>query len=77
MVERASVDQLTQHMEENHPLPTHQSVYRPCHSTETALVKVQPDMLLNMDKQKLNLLVMLYLSAAFDTTFDELLVQLC
>ena len=75
LVERASVDQLTQHIQENHPLPTHQSAYRPCHSTETALVKVQSDMLLNMDKQEVTLLVMLDLSAAFDTIDHDIMLE--
>ena len=36
-------------------------------STETALVKVQNNILLNMDNQRVTLLVLLDLSAAFDT----------
>jgi hypothetical protein len=75
LVERASVDQLTRHMEEHHPLPKLQSAYRPCHSTETALVKVQSDLLLNMDQQKITLLVMLDLSAAFDTIDHDIMLR--
>ena len=49
------------------PLQSGQSDYRLFHSTETALLKVQSDILLNMDDQKVTLLFMLNLSAAFDT----------
>ncbi|KXJ10383.1 putative RNA-directed DNA polymerase from transposon BS [Exaiptasia diaphana] len=41
--------------------------YRPLHSTETALLRVRNDILLNMNKQQVTLLVFLDLSAAFDT----------
>ena len=44
-----------------------QSSYRQHHSTETALLRVQNDVLMNMDKQKVTLLVLLDLSAVFDT----------
>ena len=36
----------------------HREIYRPFHITETALLKVQSDILLNMDDQKVNLFVM-------------------
>ena len=41
--------------------------YRKGHSTETALLKIVNDILLNMNKQHVTLLVLLDLSAAFDT----------
>ena len=48
----------------NDPL---QSAFKKGHSTETALVKVQNDILLFMDEQKVVLMAHLDLSAAFDT----------
>ena len=75
LAERVCVEQLTQHMEQNHPLPSHQSAYRACHSTETALIKVHSDILLSMDTQKVTLLVMLDLSAAFDTIDHHILLE--
>ncbi len=54
-------------MELNCPLPRDSSAYRKGHSTETALVKVQSDILRNMEQQKVTLLVLIDLSAAFDT----------
>ena len=58
LTEKASINQLSDHMNKVRPLPSGQSVYRPFHSTETALLKVQSDILLNMDDQKVTPLVM-------------------
>ena len=47
--------------------PVFQSAYRQNHSTETALLKVMNDILLNLNNQRVTLLILLDLSAAFDT----------
>ena len=73
LVERAVADQLYSFMVENGLLPELQSAYRPGHSTETALLKVKNDLLLNMDGQRVTLLVLLDLSAAFDTIDHDVL----
>ncbi len=44
-----------------------QSAYRECHSTEMALLRVQNDILMEVDKGKVVLLVLLDLSTSFDT----------
>ena len=51
-----------------------QSAYKENHSTETALLKVKNDILLNMNKQHVTLLVLLDLSAAFDTGDHDILL---
>ena len=53
----------------------HQSAYRKLHSTETALVKVQNDILQSLGQNKVAVLVLLDLSAAFDTIDHETLLH--
>ena len=57
----------------NQHLP-HQSAYRPSHSTETALLRVSNDILTALDERKGTMLVLLDLSAAFDTIDPKLLL---
>ena len=52
-----------------------QSAYRRRHSTETALVKVQNDILLAMDNGNVTMLLLLDLSAAFDTVSHSILIN--
>ena len=51
------------------------SAYKKHHSTESALLKVKNDILLNMDAQKVSLLALLDLSAAFDTVRHDILLD--
>ena len=74
-MEKAVVNQLFEHCGDNAPLPTNQSSYRQIHSTKTALLKVHNHILLNMDQQEVTLLVLLDLSAAFDTIDHEILID--
>ena len=67
LVETVVAKQLHKHLSSNNLLPVYQSAYRHHHSTETALLKVVNDILVNMDKQRVTLLLLLDLSAAFDT----------
>ena len=60
-------DQTAEHVSRSGLYPLLQSAYLAGHSTETALLKVQNDILLAMDRQHVTLLVLLDLSAAFDT----------
>ena len=75
LVERVVVSQLSDHMTSNNILPSNQSAYRQFHSTETSLLKVQSDILMNFDNQKVTLLVLLDLSAAFDTIDHTILLR--
>ena len=71
--EKAVVGQVFGHCSDNAPLPVHQLSYRQFHSTETALLKVQSDILPNMDQQEVTLLVLLDFSAAFDPVDHNIL----
>ena len=52
-----------------------QSAYRKRHSTETALLKVQGDILHQLDRNRVVMLVMLDLTAAFDTIDHVTLIR--
>ena len=53
-----------------------QSAYRVEQYTVTALVKVQFDILLNMDQQKASQLILIDLSSAFDTVDHDVLLNI-
>ena len=65
LTERAVFNQIYHHLVRSGLYPLLQYAYRRYHSTETALVKLANDILLNMNSQRVTLLVLL--SAAFDT----------
>lgn len=56
-------------------LPPFQSAYRQFHSTETALLKVHNDLLVNMNNGHVTLVLLLDLSAAFDTIDHDILLR--
>ena len=74
VVERAMLDQLLPVLEENKITPKNQSAYRQFHSTETALCKIHNDLVNNACSGKASLLVLLDLSAAFDTVDHDVLL---
>ena len=67
LIERAAMSQLQTYLCENDLHAKMQSAYRPYHSTETALLRVQNDILLALDQRKEAVLVLLDFTAAFDT----------
>ncbi len=75
LIERVAVDQLHKHMDANNLHESCQSAYRKGHSTETALLKINNDLLCAMDNSQCVLLVMLDLSAAFDTVSHSTLLS--
>ena len=75
LTEKALAIQLQTHMLTNGLFPKMQSAYREHHSTETALLKVKNNILMNMDMAHVTLLVLLDLSASFDTVDLEILIH--
>ena len=65
LIEMAAFNHIHGHLVSINLYPVAQSAYRRNHSTETALLKVVNDILLNMNKQHVTILVLLDLSAAF------------
>ena len=74
VIEKVVAQRLFAHMTENNLHEKFQSAYKPCHSTETALLRVQNDILRALDKRSGVFLVLLDLSAAFDTVDHEILL---
>ena len=76
LTEKAVFEQIHTHMTTHSLYPEFQSSYRKNHSTETALVRVTNDILMKikMNTQEVTLLVMLDLSAAFDTVNHNILL---
>ena len=75
LTEKAVSHQMVHHMTTHDLMPVFQSAYREGHSTETALIKIRNDILMNMNNQEVTLLVLLALSAAFDTIDHTLLIR--
>ncbi len=75
MIEKVVAARLSLHLEKHDLQEEYQSAYKANHSVETALVSVQNDILRAMDSQHVVVLVMLDLSAAFDTVNHEVLLE--
>ena len=62
-------------MKNNNLYEVMQSAYRQCHSTETALLRVNNDILRALDEKSVVFLILLDLSAAFDTVDHGILLS--
>ena len=67
LLEKNIAKRIPSHLVSNDLLNRYQSAYRPMYSPETVLLKVQNDLLRNLDDGKTTVLVILNLSVAFDT----------
>ena len=76
LIERIVCSQFIDHLKENKLYDVYQSAYKQFHSCETALVRVQNDLLTCVDEQGGAILTLLDLSAAFDTIDHEKLLSL-
>ena len=71
LLERVLAEQLVCHLNQHDLLDKFQSAHRPGHSCDTAVLRVLNDDLCSADGGDLVLLVLLGLSAAFDTLTME------
>ena len=74
LIERVVLNKLTDHVSRNNLQEKFQSAYKPNHRTETALMRIQNDILMTLGNKRCVLLFLLDLSAAFDTVDHTLLV---
>ena len=75
LIENAAAYELTSYTLNNDLGEVFQSAYKKLHSTETTLLRVQNDILRAIDSSRSVLLVLLDLSAAFDTVDHFILLQ--
>ena len=73
------LNKLIDHVSRNNLQEKFQSAYKPNHSTETALMRIQNDILMTLDNKRGVLVFLLDLSAAFDTVecVDHTLLLAC
>ena len=67
LIEKVFAIRLVEHMTQNAIMDKFHSAYKAHHSTETALLRVYKDVMFNIDRGNDTLLVLLDLSAEFDT----------
>ena len=74
IIEKAASSQAMDHVDSNNLGEPLQSSYKRHHSTETALLKVKSDFLCFLDNNKAVFVVLLDMSAAFDTFDHDILL---
>ena len=74
VIEKAASRQVMAHVDSNNLGEPFQSSYKRHHSTETALLKVKNDLLRSLDNNKAVLMVLLDMSAAFETVDHDILL---
>jgi exonuclease III len=76
LIERVVLRRLNDHLSQNNLHCSEQSAYKKNNSTETLLVKITNDLLIAIDERKATVVMLLDLSAAFDTVDHGLLLKI-
>ena len=74
ILEKVVASRIQSHLSSNSLSSSFQSAYRIFHSTETTLLKIHNDLILAMDRGEVTSLILLDLSAAFDTADHSILL---
>ena len=75
VIEKVAAMRLTDYLCDNDLNESLQSAYKKHHSCETALLRVQNDILKSIDDKQCVVLLLLDLSAAFDTVDHKILLH--
>ena len=75
IAEKIVVSQLNDYLSEHNLHSNHQSAYKQCFSTETALCALTNQLLWSLEQGRVTIIVALDLSAAFDTVDHEILIN--
>ena len=75
ILERVMYNQLMSHLNSFPSFSRFQSAYRKFHSVETALTRIHSDLLLSFERKQVSALVLLDMSAAFDTVNHKILLE--
>ena len=75
IIEKTVMARLEEHIVDNNLHDPSQSAYKKCHCTETALLKINNDILASLDNKHCIILASLDLSAAFDTVDHTILLH--
>ena len=76
LIEKIIAIRMVEHMRQNAIMEKFLSAYKAHHSTETALLRVYNDVMLNIDRGNGTFLVLFDLSAAFDTIDHQILFHI-
>ena len=75
LVEKCMLPQFCKHCSLNSLLPSYQLTYRKFFSCETSFLKLADNLLNEMENQRVSALVVMDLSAAFDTVDHNILLD--
>lgn len=75
ILEKACLRQITKHLSNFEAIPRYQSAYRKFHSVETVINRIYNDLIVSKARGNCTMLVMLDLTAAFDTVNHSILLN--